>query len=59
MANINSFIHNTELNEKNSFPHLLDAIGPSVLNESDLIEQSKYFIHSFIHYMFISETQSI
>ena len=43
MANINSFIHNTGLNEKNSFPHLLDAIGPSVENESDLIEQSKYY----------------
>ena len=43
MANINSFIHNTGLNEKNSFPHLLDAIGPSVENESNLIEQSKYY----------------
>ena len=43
MANINSFIYNTGLNEKKSFPHLLDAIGPSVENESDLIEQSKYY----------------
>ena len=43
MVNINSFIHNTGLNEKNSFPHLLDAIGPSVENESDLIEQSKFY----------------
>ena len=43
MANINSFIHNTGLNEKNSFSHLLDAIGPSIENESDLIEQSKYY----------------
>ena len=38
-----SFIHNTGLNEKNSFPHLLDAICPSAENESDLIEQSKYY----------------
>ena len=43
MANINSFIHNTGLNEKNSLPHLLDAIGPSVENESGLIEQYKYY----------------
>ena len=43
MANIISFIHNTGLNEENSFPHLLDAIGPSVENESDLREQSKYY----------------
>ena len=35
--------HNTGLSEKNSFPHLLDAIGPSAENESDLIEQSKYY----------------
>ena len=43
MDNINSFIHNTGLNRNNSFPHLLDVIGPSVENESDLIEQSKYY----------------
>ena len=43
MSNIDSFMHNTGLNEKNSFPHLLDAIGPFVENESDLIEQSKYY----------------
>ena len=35
--------HNTGLSEKNSFPHLLDAIGPSAENESDLIEHSKYY----------------
>ena len=56
MAKINSFNHNTGLNEKKLFPQFLDAIGSSVENESDLIEQSKYYddhefksvLHKFI-----------
>ena len=27
----------------NSFPHFLDAIGPSVENESNLIKHFKYY----------------
>ena len=43
MANHNSFIHNTGLNENNSLTHLLDTISPDMEDESNIIEQSKYY----------------
>ena len=43
VANHNSFIHNTGLNENNSLSHLLDTISPDMEDESNIIEQSKYF----------------
>ena len=39
----NSFIHDTGLNEENSFTHLLNSISSVEENEAVLIEHSKYF----------------
>ena len=43
MANHNSFIHNTGLNENNSLSHLLETISPDMEDESNIIEESKYY----------------
>ena len=39
----NAFIHNTGLEEENSWTHLFDAISPEDENEAVLIEHSKEF----------------
>ena len=39
--NTNSFIHNIDLNEKNSLSHLLDQINPEIENDPNLLEHSK------------------
>ena len=39
----NKFIHNTGLNENNYLSHLLDTISPDMEDESNIIEQSKYY----------------
>ena len=43
MANHNLFIHNIGLNENNSLSHLLETICPDMEDESNIIEQSKYY----------------
>ena len=43
MANHNSFIQNTGLNENSSLSHLLDTISSDMEDESNIIEQSKYY----------------
>ena len=43
MTNHNSFIHNIGLNENNSSSHLLETITPDMEDESNIIEQSKYY----------------
>ena len=43
MANHNSFIHNNGLNKNDSLTHLLDTISPDMEDESNIIEQSKYY----------------
>ena len=43
MANHNSFIHNIGLNENNSLSHLLETISPDMEDESNIIEESKYY----------------
>ena len=43
MANYNSFIHNIGLNENNSLSHLLETISPDMKDESNIIEESKYY----------------
>ena len=43
MANHNSFIHNIGLNENNSLSHSLETISPDMEDESNIIEESKYY----------------
>ena len=43
MANHNSFIHNIGLNENNSLSHLLETISPDMEDESNIIEELKYY----------------
>ena len=43
MANHNLFIHNIGLNENNSLSHLLETISPDMEDESNIIEESKYY----------------
>ena len=43
MATHNSFIHNIGLNENNSMSHLLETISPDMEDESNIIEESKYY----------------
>ena len=44
MANTNrNFINNVDLDEQNSFPHLLETMNPESEEEANLIEDSEYF----------------
>ena len=60
MANTNcNFINNVDLNEQNSFPHLLETMNPESEEDANLIEDSEYFNNDELQATFRANNQKL
>ena len=60
MANTNrNFINNVDLDEQNSFPHLLETMNPESEEEANLIEHSEYFNNDELQATFRTNSQKL
>ena len=60
MANTNrNFINNVDLDEQNSFPHLLETMNPESEEEANLIEDSEYFNNDELQATFRTNSQKL
>ena len=60
MANTNrNFINNVDLDEQNSFPHLLETMNPESEEEANLIEHYEYFNNDELQATFRTNSQKL